>query len=496
MTARYKRMAIAALAVVACGDDVEQVDGDDDSGGTDIHTSGLDEDTTSTTDDDDSTAGDSSSTGDAPPLGECGNAVLELGEDCDDGKNGDPDDGCTDACRLPRCGDGEFQPSLGEECDAGEAGDVYCSTACAAALARTWLVEYGTPEGGDDQASGVAIDGEGNVIVVGWTDALGKGALGRDIWVAKYTPAGESTWTRTFDSAVGSSNDYGNAVAVAPSGDIYVAGDIPVTDQGRDGILIAYDADGNERWTAMHQGAGGSDDATQAIAVGADAVLTAGYGYVDDGAAQGWYAALDPADGSEVWTGALVPTSDYADIVDAALGPDGEFALAGTVDDDNWVIVLEPDGSERWSLVFHAIDDGPDYARGVAFTTEGDLVVAGSSTHAYARRFDPDGAEVWSTVYAYVEAGGNDVAITTEGTIVVAGYTSSLGSSGSTPALFGIEPSGGALQWTQLVFDGGITGTALEAVAGPDGTFAVVGLHTPHVFEGSDLWVARYAPVR
>ena len=31
-----------------------------------------------------------------PPL--CGNGELDAGEECDDGQNGDPDDGCTDAC--------------------------------------------------------------------------------------------------------------------------------------------------------------------------------------------------------------------------------------------------------------------------------------------------------------------------------------------------------------------------------------------------------------
>lgn len=76
------------------------------------------------------------------------------------------------------------------------------------------------------------------------------------------------------------------------------------------------------------------------------------------------------------------------------------------------------------------------------------------------------------------------------------GYVWSPGSSGSTPALYGAEPAAGALQWTQLVFEGGITGVALAGAAGPDGTLAVAGFHTPHAFEGSDLWVAYYAPLR
>lgn len=57
------------------------------------------------------------------PTTGCGNARVEPPEECDDGANGDPDDGCTDMCTLPVCGDHYVQPSLGEECDDGRDGD-------------------------------------------------------------------------------------------------------------------------------------------------------------------------------------------------------------------------------------------------------------------------------------------------------------------------------------------------------------------------------------
>ena len=31
---------------------------------------------------------------------QCGDALLQVGEECDDGANGDPDDGCSDACQV------------------------------------------------------------------------------------------------------------------------------------------------------------------------------------------------------------------------------------------------------------------------------------------------------------------------------------------------------------------------------------------------------------
>jgi cysteine-rich repeat protein len=49
----------------------------------------------------------------------CGDGVVDLSEECDDG-NREPGDGCDSGCRLePRCGDGVVQDGRGEECDDG-----------------------------------------------------------------------------------------------------------------------------------------------------------------------------------------------------------------------------------------------------------------------------------------------------------------------------------------------------------------------------------------
>ncbi len=47
----------------------------------------------------------------------CGDLIVQAGEECDDGNDVD-NDGCTVECKLPQCGDGLIQP--GEECDAGD----------------------------------------------------------------------------------------------------------------------------------------------------------------------------------------------------------------------------------------------------------------------------------------------------------------------------------------------------------------------------------------
>ncbi len=58
----------------------------------------------------------------APPGPVCGNNVVETGEQCDDG-NTTSGDGCSATCQTEFCGDGIVQPGLGEECDDGANGD-------------------------------------------------------------------------------------------------------------------------------------------------------------------------------------------------------------------------------------------------------------------------------------------------------------------------------------------------------------------------------------
>ncbi len=60
----------------------------------------------------------------------CGNALVEIGEQCDDG-NVESGDGCSASCVFETCGDGIVQSGLGEQCDDGNLvnGDA-CSDRC------------------------------------------------------------------------------------------------------------------------------------------------------------------------------------------------------------------------------------------------------------------------------------------------------------------------------------------------------------------------------
>jgi hypothetical protein len=104
-------------------------------------TTGADEPTTTTSapppDEPASTSTSGGSSTGADDDAVCGDAVVQPGEECDQGYplNDDLTGTCTSTCRLPICGDGLVQVGLGEACDDGdlnaaEPGYDQCSTAC------------------------------------------------------------------------------------------------------------------------------------------------------------------------------------------------------------------------------------------------------------------------------------------------------------------------------------------------------------------------------
>ncbi len=92
---------------------------------------------------------------DAPPVDttpppNCGDGVLDEGEECDDG-NTTSEDGCSAACAIESCGDGVLQAGLGEECDDGNtASEDGCSVACIEESCGDRIVQAGLGEECDD----------------------------------------------------------------------------------------------------------------------------------------------------------------------------------------------------------------------------------------------------------------------------------------------------------------------------------------------------------
>lgn len=125
---------------------------------------------------------------------------------------------------------------------------------------------------GDDEGWAISHDQDGNVYETGYFNGTAnfngtsvRSNGGRDIFIAKYNPAGNLVWVRT---AGGSSDDYGKGITIDNNNRIFITGGFRssrayfdsqrIRSSGGDDIFIAsYTASGNFNWV---KNAGGSSD--------------------------------------------------------------------------------------------------------------------------------------------------------------------------------------------------------------------------------------------
>ncbi len=117
---------------------------------------------------------------------------------------------------------------------------------------------YDGPASGDDYAHEIAIDSSGNVYVTG--NSLGS-STGYDCATIKYNSIGSPQWNTSGDGAIryngptGSGHDYGWALSVDSSGNVYVTGSSDGVGSDDDYVTIMYDSSGAPQWNASGDGA-------------------------------------------------------------------------------------------------------------------------------------------------------------------------------------------------------------------------------------------------
>jgi cysteine-rich repeat protein len=270
--------------------------------------------------------------------------------------------------------------------------------------ATLWWQDFdGTGSAGGAVARRIAVDTASDVVVAG---RIRNATTGDDVLVAKLDGASGAVRWRTEITGDGDGSDPGDpgdpedeenpsaddvgGLALVPlgGGDVVVAGRIVGLGTGSDFAVIAFSADGAERWRRVVDGtATGADDTDQARAVAVDAngdVIAAGQ--LADSERQEDFVVLEleGATGAERWRRDLDGARGGSDIArDLALVHTGDVIATGRLGGDgtrrDFAVArfAASDGAEQWRAMVDGSANRNDDGWVVNVDAAGDIVAAG-----------------------------------------------------------------------------------------------------------------------
>jgi hypothetical protein len=175
----------------------------------------------------------------------------------------------------------------------GSSSPEYLTIKYSSAGALAWTRRYKAPGvNAPSRANGVAVDAGGNVYVTGQSAGTGSEPH-YDYATVKYSGEGVALWTNRYTAPV-IRNENAQAIALDPSGSVYVAGTVYGGLAGNDWTTIKYSSAGVPAWTNRFRIA----DA-EVVALGVDGGGTA---YITGMSSGDYVTVACSSSGGPVWT--------------------------------------------------------------------------------------------------------------------------------------------------------------------------------------------------
>lgn len=246
-----------------------------------------------------------------------------------------------------------------------------------------WTNVYNGPGNSDDMLAAMAIDSSGDVFVTGGSAATGSypydDPVNLDYATVGYSSAGVPLWTNRYDG-LGHSNDQATAIAVDTNGNVLVTGIAVSTNSVVEYVTLKYSPAGTGLWTNRYF-AGGMNVQPKAIAAdkNGNVFIT---GSMASATFDDYLTLKYSSGGALLWTNSYAGPGAGTDDPNAiALDAHGNVFVTGYSRGTNFpefaTIKYSNDGVPVWTNRFNASLDNESVATAMALDGVGHVIVTG-----------------------------------------------------------------------------------------------------------------------
>jgi hypothetical protein len=322
-----------------------------------------------------------------------------------------------------------------------------------------WTKQYNGSGNGHDMATGIHIDGSGNVYVTGTTYVNGTNY--NDILTIKYNSSGTQQWLSTYNGS-GCSYDAGGAIVVNAAGNtVFICGGAMTTSNLSDFITVSYNAStGAQNWASTYNYNGNYDVAAKIALTGLNQTTVVVSGGVQHNSTTWKYATVNYASSTGMTLGSPSVSGNNT----------GSLAELGDICED---------ATQTYTYVAGSVNNtgtGTGFDYKIAKLQNSNLTVVWERTWNGADSLDDKAADI------VVDASGN---------VYVTGFTTT-DTQGKNYATVKYNSSG-TLQWTKY-HNGAGNGIDEATAINLDASNNVYVTGTSHTGGSQDYYTIKYKP--
>jgi hypothetical protein len=277
-----------------------------------------------------------------------------------------------------------------------------------------WSRRFGGSGNLQDDPSDIRTDAQGNVYLTGsfWNDVEPD----FDIFTVKFDTNGNQLWLKTYNGTA-DYQDFGHALRLDSSGNVYVAGYSVGNNNGRidnNFITLKYDTNGNQLWKREFDG--GSYDGAEELEVDAAGnVFVTGTSTVNSGGSTSDIITVKyDTNGAQQWVNRYDSHSSYDDTaMRLRLDSQGNVFVMGKI----WIRQMQEvvlfklngaNGSNLWTRNWSNSNGVyQDRAVALAVDSSGNAIIGGQTYYstsdqnvdAFTVKFSPTGTLLWQKIY-------------------------------------------------------------------------------------------------